>query len=408
MLVTGGITVGDRLALVSARGPGFDLIRLVAALTVVAHHAWWGVNDVLYRYSHGFIQSGLLAVITFFCISGFLVAPSLVRTGDIVRFAVHRSLRIFPALVVVVLASMFALGPFLTKDPLTYYFTSPELYLYLKNAVTLMAHYLPGVVWHGQEVQINGALWTLNIELFSYAALAALSLLGILRHRILALVILAAVYLAYVGLAVAPSLNAACPTRLSNFIGLFVYFLAGASLYLYAERVPFSGLLAAIALSLALIGLATGICSVVMPLCAPYIIVYLGLSELPGRVPLKHDLSYGVYLIHSPVILAITTLFDLNASWLVALLAAVVTMPLAYLCWRFVEEPALKRKAPISTWASLRAAALLRTRASGTAGAATEVQSCNSRTNKLDADRPGRGEESFPASRLAASRAVAR
>jgi peptidoglycan/LPS O-acetylase OafA/YrhL len=373
--MTAGVTVGDRLALLSARGPGFDHIRLVAALTVVAHHAWWGVNDVLYRYSHEFMQFGLLAVIIFFCISGFLVTPSLARSGDIVRFAVNRSLRIFPALVVVVIASMFLLGPFLTKYPLREYFASAELYLYLKNAVTLIARYLPGVDQDGHKVFINGALWTLNIEIYSYAALAALSVLGILRHRRLALAVFAAVYLVYVGLAVEPSLSALFPTRLSNFVGLFLYFMGGASLFLYADRIPFSGLLATSALSLALIGLGAGIGPVVLPLCAPYIVVYLGLSDLPGRMPLRHDLSYGVYLIHSLVILAITRLFDLNASWLVALLTTAVTLPLAYLSWKFAEEPSLRRKTLISRLVSQHLTAVLGGRTPETACGAAGIQS---------------------------------
>lgn len=354
MFSTREAMIDDRIAVLSARGSGFDQIRLVAALTVVAHHAWWGVNDILYQFSHGFIQFGLLAVVVFFCVSGFLLAPGLVRSGDLVRFALNRALRIFPALFVVVLVSMFVLGPILTRYSLADYFRSAELYWYLKNAVTLMSHYLPGVVRHGQEVQVNGPLWTLNIELWSYAALAALSIVGFLRRRILALVSFGIVYLAYVAVALVPWLHAACPERLLNFVGLFVYFIAGTNLYLYAAKIPCSGIWATTALGLALIGLGAGIGAVVLPLCAPYLVVYVGLSDFPNRVPLKHDLSYGVYLIHSPVILAIMTMSDLHTGWPLAALATSVTLVLAYASWKFVEEPSLKQKASVSNWVSLR------------------------------------------------------
>ncbi|MDA9452686.1 MULTISPECIES: acyltransferase family protein [Bradyrhizobium] len=378
-------TIGDRLAVLSARGPGFDQIRLVAALTVVAHHAWWGTNDVLYRFSGGFIQFGLFAVVIFFCVSGFLLAPGLARSGDLVRFAVNRSLRILPALFVVVIASMFVLGPALTTYSLADYFGSAELYLYLKNAVTLMSHYLPGVVRHGHEVQVNGPLWTLNIEVWSYAVLAAMSVAGFLRRRALTMITFALVYFIYVGLALSPSLHAACPQRLLDFIGLFVYFIAGTTLYLYRESIPFSGIGAAVAVGGALIGLASGLGAVAMPLCIPYVVICLGLSEVASRVPLKHDLSYGVYLIHSPVILALLTLFDLAAGWPLALLSASVTLVLAYASWRFVEAPALKQKVWVSRWLSSHIAGLGSRRGVGTEAAVRRDEPGNNLTGTIEA-----------------------
>lgn len=375
------VTVHDRLIRVSARGPGFDQIRLAAALIVLFHHSWWGVEDVLFHYSRHFVQLGLLAVIVFFSISGFLVTPGLARSGDLVRFAVHRSLRIFPALLAVVLASMFVLGPLLTQERLSKYFSSPELYLYGKNVLTLMAHSLPGVERDGAPAEVNGALWTLNIEVFSYALLAGLSIVGILQRRAFALLAFGLVYAAYVALKLNQHLGEIVPTRLSDFIGLFVYFIAGTNLFLYAERIPFSGKFAAAAVLLMLIGLPTGLGAVVMPFCAPYILVYLGLSHWLGRNPVKHDLSYGVYLIHSPVILAVTSVLNLSAGWLTALLTVAVTLPLAKLSATYIEEPALRRKRSATQWASVRVQALLGGAAQAESRVAASAQSDSAATS---------------------------
>lgn len=388
------ISVGHRFETLSARGPGFDHIRLIAALTVVFHHAWWGVNDILYRYSHGYMQLGLFAVIIFFSISGFLVVPGLVRSGNVVKFVVNRSLRIFPALVLVVLASMFVLGPLLTKYPLARYFASPELYLYLKNITTLMAHYLPGVEWGVKDVQINGALWTLNIEVGSYALLAAFSIVGLLSRREVMLVVFGVVYLVHIAIALTLWLNAAVPMRLVNFIGLFVYFDAGTCLYLYARKIPFSGFWAAAALVLGVTGLGLGIGAVVLPLCVPYLVVYLGLSDLPGRMPLKHDLSYGVYLIHSPIILMFRTTLGLGAGGLLALLAALVTLPLAYLSWKFVEAPALTRKALLYGWVSRH---LPRFAKRWSGGAPRRAETYDLPRDEIEADWATRSEHAFAA-----------
>ena len=99
------MTLSTRMAQKKFKGPGFDRIRLIAALVVVLHHCSTYVTndiakDVLFAYSQGFMQFGLLAVCVFFATSGFLVVPGLVRSGDVTTFAVNRCLRIMPALVV--------------------------------------------------------------------------------------------------------------------------------------------------------------------------------------------------------------------------------------------------------------------------------------------------------------------
>jgi peptidoglycan/LPS O-acetylase OafA/YrhL len=350
MLSVRRTTILDRFSSVSFKGPGFDQIRLAAAMVVLAHHSWWGVNDTLYRYSHEFVHLGLFAVIVFFCISGFLVTRGLVRTRDIIRFGVNRALRILPALIAVVIASMFVLGPLVTKVSLVDYLSDPQLYCYARNIATLMAHYLPGVTDDGHPVIINGALWTLNIEICAYIALALLCFMEALRHRMFALTVFIVTYFLYAVLTIDATFGAMLSTRFVNFVGLFVYFIAGSCLFLYGDKIIWSGTFAAAAFVLAIAGLAFGLGAIVLPVCVPYIVVYLGLSDLPGRGLFKHDLSYGVYLIHSPVIVAVTLLLGLRAGWPVALISAVITLMLAYLSWIYVERPALRQKKVVSDW----------------------------------------------------------
>ena len=102
-------------------------------------------------------------------------------------------------------------------------------------------------------------------------------------------------------------------------------------------------------------------------------------------MPLKHDLSYGVYLIHSPIILALLTLFDLTAGWPLALLAGSITLVLAYASWRFVEAPALKQKAWVSRWLSSRVARLGSRRGVETQVAAHRDEPGNNLTGTIEA-----------------------
>lgn len=355
------MTLHERLIATSFRGPGFDQIRIVAATVVLVHHCR-GVEyvdirvDPLFQYSGGDIHFGFLAVLVFFTISGFLVTPGLLRSENMIDFASHRILRISPALIAVVIASMALVGPTLSVFPPASYFSDPNLYRYAKNVLTLTYDYLPGVFDNdGHPILINGALWTLHFEVLSYVTLALTSMLGILRRRSLFLILFLASYGIHLAMSFDPTLVAVLPDRFLTFIKLFVYFGAGATLFIFSERVPFSIVFATGALALVMAALPFGLGAVVMPLCVPYIIIFCGLSALPGQPLLKHDLSYGVYLIHGPVLLAYSLVFpNVRIWWISAVSVFFITLVLSYLSWKFVEEPALRQKKVLSNWLNVR------------------------------------------------------
>ena len=74
-----------------------------------------------------------LGLFIFFSISGYLISMSWDMDPSLKRYFIKRALRIFPALIVVVLLSVFVLGPLLTTWSLKDYFNSPSLSMYLKN-----------------------------------------------------------------------------------------------------------------------------------------------------------------------------------------------------------------------------------------------------------------------------------
>src|SRR5258708_21364142 len=83
-------SLDDRLGATELRGPGFDQLRFGAATMVLLHHCR-GVEyevrvDPLFMYTGGFLHFGLFAVLIFFAISGFLVTPGLVRSGNVIDY----------------------------------------------------------------------------------------------------------------------------------------------------------------------------------------------------------------------------------------------------------------------------------------------------------------------------------
>ena len=348
-------TLDDRLGATAFRGPGFDQLRFAAATMVLLHHCRGVEYDVrvdpLFIYTGGFLHFGLLAVLIFFAISGFLVTPGLVRSGNVIDYVTNRAVRIFPALIVVVFASILLIGPILTTISPVSYFSDPKLWLYAKNILTLTYDYLPGVISaDGQPVIVNGALWTLHFEILSYGVLAIMSVLAVLRRFCVVLAFLVA-YGVYVASNFEPAVLAYLPSRLVTFISLFVYFIGSSSLYMFRNWIPYSAPLAVGALTLLMVALAYGLGAVIAPLCLPYITIFFGLSVLPGRSLLKRDLSYGIYLIHAPLLVAFSLLYPVvQPWWLVAAVVFFITLMLSYLSSRFVESPALARKKAVSNW----------------------------------------------------------
>ena len=130
-------------------------------------------------------------------------------------------------------------------------------------------------------------------------------------------------------------------------------------MFIFADRVPFSITFALGALALVFVTLPLGLGPVVMPLCLSYLVVFCGLSTLPGQSLLKNDVSYGVYLIHAPILTSFILLFpDFRIWWLTAMIVLLLTLVLSYLSWTLVEEPVLRQKQGVSNWLHARVNAL--------------------------------------------------
>ena len=160
------------------RDNNFNLIRIIAALAVLVTHSFAvaiGSGDAEpFRGSLG-MTMGSIAVDVFFITSGFLVTSSLLNRQSTIEFVWARVLRIFPALLAMLLLTVFALGVFLTSLPISAYFSLPMTYIYLaKNATLLMgvAYNLPGVFdSNPYKSAVNGSLWTMPHEVRMYAIL---------------------------------------------------------------------------------------------------------------------------------------------------------------------------------------------------------------------------------------------
>jgi peptidoglycan/LPS O-acetylase OafA/YrhL len=348
-------TVAERLAAVSGRPTGFDYMRLLLAVGVVALHSvivcYGQLAEIAFWKSEARPVIRLILPM-FFALSGFLVAGSLERSRTILMFLALRVIRIFPALSVEVVMSALVLGPIFTSFSLERYFSSGEFFVYFLNIVGDVHFRLPGVFDNNPHPNIvNGQLWTVPYELFCYIALTFLALLGAVVRRWAvpaAAVILSVAYAAqhYFRFGEPPAVV------VGPVVGvmLIVCFLIGVSIFLYREKIAFSRPVGLFALGLSMILIAViPYGDYFAPWTIAYATVYLGLLNPPRTVAiLGADYSYGLFLYGYPIQQAVAASGAWGQVWGINLFATVgIGLLFARLSWRFVEAPALALRQPL-------------------------------------------------------------
>ena len=153
----------------------FDDIRILCCFIVIYEHC-----VVLTKIPYLNLDLRTPAVYVFFILSGYWVTRSYINSDSIRSYAKKRFNKIFPMLWGVVLTCAVFFSLFSTLGAKNY-FTSTALYKYIIcNGMTLnfLCQNLPGVFagTYGDGV-INGALWTLKIELGFYIILPILYLI---------------------------------------------------------------------------------------------------------------------------------------------------------------------------------------------------------------------------------------
>lgn len=317
----------------------YDTLRLLAALAVMLSHSFTLMgagHEPFVDLSHRHTALGNIAVIVFFSISGFLITKSFDKSRDWRVFVWHRALRIYPALIVVLLACAFVLGPLVSSLAAGDYFRSREPYTYAAaNLAFQTRYYLPGVFDHTPYKQaVNGSLWTLAPEVACYGWVLALGVTRLLRKWVVTV------------LAVAATLMLAFhPQGHDKFLMLLCPFLAGATFYLHDLKPR--GLIALVAFALCAGALIKSGFHTVAAWAGTYVVLYVAQSprvKLP-RLPGRLDPSYGLYVWAFPVQQTVALFFTGKSGWLPGLaITFVVTSVLAVASFVLVERPMLRLK----------------------------------------------------------------
>ena len=347
----------------------FHLIRFIAASLVLYGHCYpltgRGNYDYITIASQGIFPTSHMGVCIFFIVSGFLVSQSLQRSilinsesniNTILDFLWKRILRIFPALIVVLLLSVFILGPICTSLSVNQYLLSSGTYQYFKliKLYPFVENELPGIFKNNPETAVNGSLWTLPYEVTMYLFLVFLQMINLFQNRkvllLLSLTILPIIVYVYFNF----SPNTLIPIlhlQLLHILEFGIFFMFGSIMFLFKDKIPFKFVYFIIMIFLWFgLGMMHVTSSVLIKIISffalPYIVLYL--SHLKGRInnfSKLGDFSYGIYIYAYPVQQMLISFYGVNLGVTkLFFLSSLIVLPLSALSWFLVEERTLKLK----------------------------------------------------------------
>ncbi len=329
-----------------------DCLRLILASIVALFHLY--VLSGISAFSvFGRYLSPHFAVNGFFVISGFLIYRSYTRSSSTRSYFEKRARRIYPAYFTIVMLAAIALCP-LSTLPLSQYF-GMGFWKYLgANLLFLnfLAPSLPGVFASNSISAVNGALWTLKIEVAFYLLVPVMHHLcehfGA-RKIIGAIFILSSAWkYGFAWLATmggSPALFSLDRSRTfyeqmgAQFPGQLLYFCAGVLLLLYFDTLKlYFRSIAILTAALFLLDhwLMRGTLDV---LWISGLIFVFGFWRYFGNFSKYGDFSYGIYIVHFPILQTLIALGLARFNPVIFLIAGLSLISLAgFLMWHLVEN----------------------------------------------------------------------
>jgi peptidoglycan/LPS O-acetylase OafA/YrhL len=338
----------------ASRQNNFNLLRIVAAAAVAVSHAFPissgpGAHEPLSDVIG--MTLGTLGVSTFFAISGYFISSSFHNRRSALEFAVARTLRIYPGLILMLVLTVLVLGPVFTEMTLVNYLADKHTLLYVPKNMALwpLQYDLPGVFAANPYPRtINGSLWTLIYEVACYFMVALVGIVGLTRTKWRFAIFLIG-YATWYALVI-PLLQSGQPhlTLIRNFHELSLPFVAGMTLFhlRLGSRLPILLCLVFVAV----LSYGRSWFTEVFILAWSYGVIYVGFLQWAPLLVYNRlgDYSYGMYIYGFPVEQSFAALYRGLAPATVMLLSIPLTLLLAALSWHGVEQHALTQKSKLA------------------------------------------------------------
>jgi peptidoglycan/LPS O-acetylase OafA/YrhL len=322
-----------------------DVARGVAALLVVFEHGLETCLPGYLEWSLPRVNLGVVGVLLFFLISGFIIPASLVEGGSQARFWLRRFFRLFPLYWLAIVGSWLYLwcgGGQLC-----------EVTLGRPGAWLANFTMLQGFI--GQP-NVLGVFWTLQVELIIYAMCSILHALGLLERPALLTWLVLAFFVVEGG--ILRPLLAGKPFFIGGRMFYYLAPLVGAVFERYVSgrvrRGPLVRLLLGLILGVSIIWTVNTLAlpadrrhHQVWRLLGNWLIAFGGFALLvaarqryqPPQLAWIGRVSYSIYLLH---ILVLALLMPTHwPAWLFLPALAGMTLALSALTFKLVEQPGI-------------------------------------------------------------------
>lgn len=328
-----------------------DCLRLILASIVACFHIYALTNIAAFSaFGH---LSPHFAVRGFFVISGLLIYRSYTRSSSVRSYFEKRVRRIYPAYFTVVVLAAVVLFPLSTVSVSQYLGTGFWRYL-AANLVFLnfAAPTLPGVFASHINSAVNGALWTLKIEVAFYLFVPVLHNLCCRfgTKRVLLVLLGLSSFWKYgfwllevshrAGLGYSIGLSPSLIARLEvQFPAQLAYFCMGILLLLYFDKLKshFLSLSCITGILFLIDHFFTG--ELLDLFWIAGLVFVFGFWHYFGNVSKYGDFSYGVYIVHWPILQILVSLgaSKLNPALFLPLVLSLIGLA-AFLLWHLVEK----------------------------------------------------------------------
>lgn len=345
-----------------------DCLRLILASIVALFHVS-ALTGIPAFSPLGIYLSPHFAVASFFVISGLLIYRSYTQSSSVRSYMEKRVRRIYPAYFTVVILAAIALWP-LSTLPVSQYFGAGFWKYIGANCLFLnfLAPSLPGVFTSNILPAVNGALWTLKIEVAFYLLVPLIHYFCV---RFGTKIIMGAIFcfsciwkygFAYLAARYHPQgIFSLDPSRSlfsqleAQFPSQLVYFSAGILLLIYFDTLKLhyrSILFITVCLYLIDHFLMVGMIDVIWISGTVFV---FGFWRYLGNFSKYGDFSYGTYIVHWPILQIMIALGFAKLNPAVFFIVSIALIALAsILMWHLVESRFLKssshyRQASIKT-----------------------------------------------------------
>lgn len=322
----------------------FDFLRIVFASTVLFGHLFELSQVKQFQPFLPFFNTRL-AISGFFVISGFLIAKSYEKTPSLKIYFLRRIKRIVPAYFTVILLCAVLLWP-LSKLSFSGYFLDAQFWRYLAANLSFQNYIepcLPNVFENNLICAVNGSLWTIKVEEGFYLSVPIFYWL------------IKAKKINFWMLSIATYVFAISYHNYFNSIDLYViakqlpgamaFFIAGIVLFkkfeFFYKRKDVFIIPSLIAFFLEQYVLETHL---LKPLSFAFMIFYLAYSiKYLNRFGKHGDFTYGIYILHFPLIQFFVdlNLFNSYNSVIVSIAVVTLTLFLSVVSWNYIELPFL-------------------------------------------------------------------